>query len=507
MKAGIDLGTTYSLISRLQADGKSMLIPDHSHKDVFATPSVAYISGGAAVVGYLVDVLLEQNPDLPAIRFFKRQFGQNKPIFFDPAGNAWYPESVGALILKKLKYDAENFSGESLESAVITVPAHFNDLQRKAVLNAAHLADIPVLGLVEEPVAAALHYGIAHQRYDQVIMVYDLGGGTFDATVLSLDEQGVYVLSKEGITDLGGKEFDEKIGEFILRCFEKSPYGLPDLNAFTLLQLRRISEEIKIELSMPNVTFLRKKILLGHQAIDIVFNRRDFETTIRDAVEKTIEVTMRCLDGAGLQLKDIDAMLLVGGSSMIPYIRERLRSLLPESRQKLFFHEPMKAVSFGASIHAMQLSGEAESFNLPPEFRGVTGHNLGVRTIDPQSRRVQIDVLIKKNLPLPIKASRTYYTSSSLQNRIVIELVQFLDNLEEAVSIGHLVVGPIPNPRVNYPIEVSVENTEDGLVNVNAYDPNTGVELEQRFGNQELGAGHLLNQRKMVRNTLINNLY
>jgi molecular chaperone DnaK len=507
MKVGIDLGTTYSLISKWQANGSSLLIPDFSFKDSFATPSIAHIASGTAVVGYLVDILLEQNPDLSVIRFFKRHFGNDKPIFFDSSGNAWYPESVGALILKKLRFDAENFTGETLESAVITVPAHFNDLQRKSVLNAAYLADIPILGLVEEPVAAALHYGITSQRNGQIIMVYDLGGGTFDASILSLDKKGVYVLSKEGITNLGGKEFDEKIGEYILKQFEKTPLGIPDLNAFALLQLRRISEEVKIELSMPNVTFLRKKILLGNQTVDVIFNRHDFENSIRNAVEKTIEATIRCIDGAGISIKDIDAMLLVGGSSMIPFIKERLSTLLPESKQKLFFHEPMKAVSFGASIRAMQLSGESKAFNLPPEFRGVTGQYLGVRIIDPHTNKVSIDVLVKKNMPLPIKVTRTYFTSNSNQNRIVIELVQYLEKQEDAISIGHLVVGPLPNPKINYPIEVSIENTEDGLVLVNAYDPNTGIVLEQSFGNQEQGTNYLLEQRKLVKNTLINNLY
>jgi molecular chaperone DnaK len=507
MKAGIDLGTTYSLISRWQPSGKAALIPDHSHKDVFATPSIAHIGSGTAVIGHLVNVMLEQNPNLPVIRFFKRQLGQDQPIFFDTSNNPWYAESIGALILKKLRYDAEHYLGESLESVVITVPAHFNDLQRRAVLSAAHLAEIPVLGLVEEPVAAALHYGITHQRDGQIILVYDLGGGTFDATVLSLDQKGVYVLSKEGDTEIGGKEFDEKIGEFVLQKFTDAPFGAPEINAYTLLELRRISEEIKIELSLPNVTFLKKKVLLGNNSLDILFNRKDFEKSIRESIEKTIEITMKCVDGAGISVNDLDAILLVGGSSMIPYVRFRLNQLLTESRQKIFFHEPMKAVSYGASIHAMQLSGEAEAYDLPPEFRGVTGHVLGVRTIDPKSRRPQIDVLIKKNMPIPIKATRTYFTSSATQEKIVIELVQYVESPADAVSIGHLLIGPIASPKLNYAIEVVVALNEDGVVVLSAYDPSTGIELEQHFGNSDRSGSYLLDQRKLIRNTIINNLY
>ncbi len=504
MKVGIDLGTTYSLISRLGPDGSPVLIPDHSAKDIFATPSAAFISDGKAIVGSLVDALLEQDPDLQVLRFFKRQFGTKDPIFFDKNRMPWHAEALGALVLKKLQYDAESYTGSELESAVITVPAHFNDLQRRAVIQAAAMSDIPVLGLVEEPVAAALHYGVSTRSNDQVLLVYDLGGGTFDATVLSMDTKGVYVLAKDGLTDLGGKEFDEQVASFVLEQFEKTLGKNPDLNAFTLLQLRRISEEIKIELSMPNVTFLRKTVLLGHQAIDITLNRKDFERAIHESIEKTIAITLRCLDAAGLKEKDIDALLLVGGSSMIPYVRERLRKLFPEQRQKIFFHEPMKAVAFGASIHASQLSGEAAEFNIPPEFKGITGYHLGIKTHNPRTGRTEIDTLIKKNMPLPATASRTYYTHSATQRKIALELVQYLEDPNDYIDVGTVSIGPIPNPRINYAVEASLAYTEDGLIKIKAFDPNTGIELEQEFGSASVDDSLLLQQRSLVRGVSLN---
>ena len=505
MRVGIDLGTTYSLISQLGYDSRPLLMPDHSVKDIFATPSVAYIQDGTALVGHLVENLLEQRPDLPVIRYFKRQFGVNKPIFFDKLQQGWYPETIGALILKKLKFDAENFSGNDISSGVITVPAHFNDLQRKAVMNAAVLADIPLLGLVEEPVAAAMHYGVQNRSYENVILVYDLGGGTFDATLLSLDPKGVYVLAKDGITELGGKEFDEKIAEYILQQYEKSYGRMPDLNAFLLLQLRRVAEEVKIELSLPHAQIIRKTILLGNQALEMVFNRSMFEQRIFEAIESTLEVTLRCIEGAGVGVKDVNTVLLVGGSSMIPYIRKRLQEIFKYSNQEIKYHEPMKAVAYGASVYAAQLGGDAEKFDLPPEFTGITGFNIGIKTIDPDTGKMQIDTLIRKNLPLPIKASRTYYTSSSAQRRIVLDLVQFRNEGDEFINVGSMVIGPIPNPRANYAVEVTVENTEDGTIAVSAFDPNTGIELEQSFGISDGADNYLFAQKKILDKTIINN--
>src|SRR6185436_11415294 len=266
MRVGIDLGTTYSLAARMDAEGRPVLIPDHAESDVFHTPSVVHIAQNAAFVGRMAEALLEQNPKLQVIRFFKRQMGEPNPIFYDDNGAAWYAEGAAALVLKKLAFDAEASSSLRVEESVITVPAHFTDPQRRAVLAAATLADVPVLGLVEEPVAAALHYGVTAGIRDQIVLVYDFGGGTFDATAMSMDARGVYVLAKSGLTDLGGKEFDEKVGEMILQQFERA-LGTPlATGARTLLELRRVSEELKIELCIPGKTRIRRLVMLGGQA-------------------------------------------------------------------------------------------------------------------------------------------------------------------------------------------------------------------------------------------------
>jgi molecular chaperone DnaK len=506
MRVGIDLGTTYSLITQLGHDGRPFLIPDADNPEIFATPSVVHLYEGAAFAGNIVETLVENNPELQVHRFFKRNFGIPNPIYFDKSGNPWYPEAMAALILKKLKHDAEIFASETIDAAVITVPAHFDDAQRKCVLNAAALADIPVLGLVEEPVAAALHYTVTQKVFDKIVLVYDLGGGTFDSTLLSIDENGTYVLAKEGISNLGGKEFDEKVAEYLLEQFEKITGTAPTLNALTLLHLRKLSEEVKIELSIPQTQVIRKTIFLNDRSVEILFNRKLFENSISKAIDETIETTLQCVKSANFKIEDVNTVLLVGGSSMIPYVREQLSAIFNKSGQQVLFHEPMKAVAFGASIYAAQIAGDAELFQIPPEFIGITGYHIGITTFNAETQSQEYDVIIRKNLPLPVKATRTYYTNSDRQTNIKLEVVQFTDKDKDIHHIGTLNIGPLPNPKANYAIEVTIENTEDGTIQITAFDPMTGYELEKTFNSGDDDGNYITKQKRLVDRTLINNI-
>jgi molecular chaperone DnaK len=339
-----------------------------------------------------------------------------------------------------------------------------------------------------------------------VLLVYDWGGGTFDATVLSLDSRGVYVLAKTGATDLGGKELDEMVGGLILQQFERAYGTAPSLTARTLLDLRTISESFKIELCSPTCQKVRRTVLLGGQAVDVQISRAEFDAAVAPLVDRAEAITLQCTSEAGLKASNVDAVLLVGGSSMLPQVSARLRRLFPGDN-RVCYHEPSKAVAFGAAIHASQLSGDAQRFNVPPEFRGVTGHSVGVRTIDPQTGRATIDTLIKQNMPLPIRLSKTYYTTRPNQQRMVVDLVQFRGPDDPVIGLGQLVVGPLPSPRQDYPIEVTLENREDGTLSVQAYDAQTGVELAREFGRDgEQGFAYLSTQRALVRSTVINNL-
>jgi molecular chaperone DnaK len=507
MIIGIDLGTTYSLAGTLNLDQQPVLLPDNSDKTVLYTPSIIHINGNNAFVGQSVLNMLEQNPGLDVIRFFKRYLGEKKELHIDQEGNVWYPESIAALVLKKIKYDAEIYASNTVDGAVITVPAHFDDAQRKAILNAAAMIDLPVLGLVEEPVAAAIYYGVNNKAHEQNILVYDLGGGTFDATVLTVNEKGFYVMSKDGLTDLGGKEFDEAMAALVQKQFEKAAGKSLLFSGSKLQQLRVFCEEIKIELASPGVRYVNRICLLGNDSVEVFITRKEFEKAITYEVDRTIKILKRCLSSAGLTEDIVDTLLMVGGSSMIPFVRKRIEEEMPALAGKIRFQDPMKAVVFGASIYARLISGDhnrSDTMDMPSELRGVTGYNIALRAINPDTGRTVLDIIIPKNRPVPMKIKKTYYTAPNNGGKMRIELLRFIEE-QDVKTLGLLNVGPLPTDKPNYPIEVTIEYTEDGIVILQAYNPETGLELEKTFGKEGMGVSYLSNQKKIVQRAFINN--
>lgn len=507
MRTGIDLGTTYSLMARLGEDGVPALIPDSADARLMHTPSAVCEAGGRAFVGRAVDALLQADSSLNALRFFKRELATDKPIYFDGQGRAWFAETASAFVLRKLMADLRASTPAQLDGAVITVPAHFNDRQRKAVVAAAALAEVPVLGLLEEPIAAALHYGVTGGSSGRILMVYDFGGGTFDATILTVTERGVYVLANEGVTNLGGKDLDERVAAVVLRRFEAATGRPLEMTGRTLLDLRRVAEEFKIELGMPGISSIRKLVVLRDDAADIEISRGEFEAAIESILDDTERVLDNCLRGAGLSVKEIDSLLLVGGSSLLPAIHERMRKRFGHSGQQVLYHEPTKAVVLGAAMHAAQLAGDAERYDIPPEFRGVTGFSVGARVMDPATGTVSIDTLIRRNLPLPVTSRKTYYTTRPDQTRMILDLVQFREQ-DELVPLGELVISPLPSAAGNYPIDVTVSAREDGTIAVSARDARSGLQLAHVFGPDESHPStHVLGQRAIVKSLPVSSTF
>lgn len=503
MNVGIDLGTSYSLVARVQEDGAVALMPDYAQQDLFHTPSVVAFRRDDAYVGRLAEMLLDDDPHVTALRLFKRRLGSAEPMYYASTGAGWRPEAIAALVLKKLRYDGESFGRTAVSGAVLTVPAHFTDPQRRALLGAALLADVPVLGLLEEPVAAALHYGATAEPRDRVILVFDWGGGTFDVTVVGATPSSLSVLAKGGANDLGGKEVDDAVGALILNAIPAGTFaGTPSARA--LLDLSRAAEEIKIDLGGPGRGGARRAVLIGEHPLEVTIDAATFAVIVEGLLERCEEIARRCLSDAGLKQSDVDLALLVGGSSMLPGVRARLEALFPG---RIRYHEPGKAVAFGAAIHAAQLSGDAPRLNLPAELRGLTGHATAFRTVEPTTGRVQLDIVVAPNLPLPIRVTRTYFTSRPDQQRVALEVIQTPADRVGETMLGRLVIGPLPEPRVNYPIEVTVDARLDGTIAVTAYDAGTGIELAQVFSRPEDQAGGgLALQHALVRETVVNNL-
>jgi molecular chaperone DnaK len=508
MIIGIDLGTAFSLAAAFDNQGSLVLIPDIYDKTAFYTPSVVHLKGSSCSVGLMALQLLEQTSDANLIRFFKRYLGEDKELYLSPGKNeTWYPEGIAALVLKKIINDAEQFLSETIDGAVITVPAHFTDSQRKAVINAAALIDLKIIDLIEEPVAAALHYGIKNKSKNQNILVYDLGGGTFDATLLSITDDSVIVIGKDGISDLGGKEFDEAIANIIHEQFDKA-LGKPiSFTGKKLQQLRALAEGVKIELSMPGVMFVNRTCLIGSDSVEIFITRKEFELAIRSDIEKTGKILKRCLTSAGLDERDVDVMLIVGGSSMIPCIKEYLNQFMPTLADKTKFHEPIKAVAFGAALYGkiMANTGSQIDSSLPKDVKGVTGYNVAVRAINPYSGDVVLDVIIKKNRPLPTHSMKNYFTPENSNGKMKVELVQFIEE-DDVKTLGFLNVGPLPSNIGNYQIDVTVNCHTDSTISLKAVDPKSGMELQKTFGKNGMDANYLVKQKALIAKTIVNNV-
>jgi molecular chaperone DnaK len=496
MRVGIDLGTTFSLIARVDAHGTPVLFPDRHEAERFKTPSVVHIGSEGALVGQSVEELLEDTPGLPVARFVKLSMGSEEAVFVDHLGRGWHPESISALILKKLRRDLAAHTDESLEGAIISVPAHFNDTQRQATRHAALLAGLNVLDLVEEPLAAAMHYGAHTVTSGQTILVYDLGGGTFDATVLHVGSEGLYALATDGASNLGGKNFDEAIMAIIAEQFRGAHHYDPLQDTIAASQLRRQAEAMKIKLSLPGRGEVRTSLLLGGRTQEILLTRNLLEQATKPLIERSLEICARALKAAGLDWAAIDQVMMAGGSTLLPSVESALRRVSDKPGDRLRRHQPHMAIAYGASLLAAQWSG-TQVAHAPQLLQRISGFDLGIRVYDPSTRQMLIDTIIARNTPIPSRRCITYFTNRPDQRRIILDIVQVKSPGDPPVSLGHFAF-PIAEPRKNYPLEVTLGYDDQGMVSVNAHDPESGHEVKRELGDSKHPMDRILTQKAML---------
>jgi molecular chaperone DnaK len=503
MRVGIDLGPTDCCIARVDADVRPTLIPDQNDPDAFHTPSAVHVFGSGAFVGRTAEQLLECDPDLPVVRGVSQRLGETVPVHADDSGSKWYVEGIAALLLKKLRVDAEAQGSSNIEGAVLAVPTCLNEAQRQSLLAASALADLPVFGLVEEPVAVALHYGIDACAGREAILVWDLGGKTVDVTLLRCDSSGLNVARTGGLRETGGCRVDEHIGDLVLAQFACALGSPVTMGGRALLELRRAAREIKLEFMNPACSSVRKPVMLAGMVVEIQVGRSELAPVIGGLMDEIAASSERCLKDAGVAKKDVAKVLLAGATALVPAVAERVRELFP--KVQVLCREPERAVACGAAIRAARLGPSATPMLLSSELKGVTGSAVGIRTIDPTTARVRVDTLIKKNMQLPARAQKPYYTTRRQQERVLIDCVQVSDSGEAVASIGQVVVGPLQAERANYIIEVTATYREDGAIRIEAYDPQTGAESGQVFGGDADGAAsRLATQRTLVGATVVN---
>lgn len=496
---GLDLGTTFSLVAYVNAQGVPALFPDYHDANEFRTPSVVHIGEEGCLVGQSVEELLEDEPALTQARFVKLELGKGEGIYKDNKNNEWLPESISALILKKLMFDVESFSHEEVTGVVITVPANFNDAQNKATKHAALMAGVPSPTLIEEPIAAATYYGYADKTGEQTLFVYDLGGGTFDATVLQSSDDGLFALATEGTNEIGGKGIDELIMAQVADEFQRVHGEDPLKDPVAASQLRRFATETKLALAKPGKKQVRKTLLLAGKTLDFVITKLQFENLINQLIDETIVVCQRCLDSAGLDWMMIDKILLTGGSSLLPLVLDKIALACGKPRDDIVCKQPHQAVAYGAALIANQRNNSDAN-----TLQRICAYDLGVRARNQETGEPMVQVLVKKNMPVPAAESTTFYTTRDDQPRMVIEVVQQKSAGEQEKSLGYFIFG-IDEPRKNYPVEITLAYDLEGMVKVTAKDPESGKVLEQIMDEDgQAMSENLMQQKEWVETTRVN---
>ncbi len=461
---GIDLGTTNSCVAFMEGGDPTVITNIEGNR---TTPSVvAFTKDGERLVGETAKRQAVTNPDR-TISSIKREMGTNYKVNID--GKEYGPEEISAMILQKLKSDAESYLGETVTEAVITVPAYFTDAQRQATKDAGRIAGLDVKRIINEPTAAALAYGMDKEHGQHKIMVYDLGGGTFDVSILELGDGVFEVLATRGNNKLGGDDFDNKLIDYISEEFKKE-HGV-DLKAdnMSLQRLKEAAEKAKKELSSTMSTNINLPFITAtasgpiHLNMDIT--RAKFNELTHDLVEKTIEPVKECIKDAGISVNDLDKILLVGGSTRIPAVQDEVKKLTGKDPQKDI--NPDECVAIGAAIQGGVLTGEVKDLLL----LDVTPLSLGLETLGGVTTR-----LIERNTTIPTKKSQIFTTAADSQTSVDIHVLQGeREFAKDNTTLGRFqLTGIAAAPRGIPQIEVTFDIDANGIVNVSAKDMATG---------------------------------
>ena len=464
---GIDLGTTNSCVGVMEG-GQPVVVANA--EGARTTPSVvAFTKSGERLVGEPAKRQAVTNAD-KTISSIKRHMGTDYRVAIDD--KKYSPQEISAMILQKLKTDAENYLGEKVTEAVITVPAYFNDAQRQATKDAGKIAGLDVKRIINEPTAAALAYGLDNEK-EQKIMVYDLGGGTFDVSIIEIGDGVIEVLSTAGDNRLGGDDFDQKIADYMIAEFKKTEGVDLSADKMAMQRIREAAEKAKKELSSATTTNINLPFISmnanGPLHFDMNLTRAKFDELTHDLVERTAEPVRRALSDAGLSASELGQVLLVGGSTRVPAVQDKVKQLTGKEPSKTL--NPDECVALGASVQGGKLAGDAGAGDIL--LLDVTPLSLSIETMGGIATR-----LIERNTTIPTKKSQIFSTAADNQTAVDINVVQGERQFaRDNKSLGQFRLDGIPPARRGVPqIEVTFDIDANGIVNVSAKDLGTGKE-------------------------------